>query len=337
MKPFDWVTPKDVPSAAAALSNHALALAGGIDLLSSMKQGIVAPPRVVNLKTIEDATLRAIAGDKNLRVGALVTLRELAADAGVRKRYPALAEAAGVVGSPQIRNVGTVGGNLCQRPRCWYFRDEAVKCLKKGGAECFAFTGRNEYHAVLAGGPCWIVHPSDLAPALLALDGRVLIHDGMRERALPLDEFFVPPKVDPTRETVLGEGELVVGVELPLALAAESGWRSAYEKIRERESFDWALAAAAVALQLEGDVVKDARVALGGVAPVPLRSPAAEAALKGKPLTDETALAAGKAAFADADPLEENGYKLHLGPNAVRIAALRAGGRPVDGGAAGGR
>jgi xanthine dehydrogenase YagS FAD-binding subunit len=333
MKSFAWVTPEDVPSAAAALLEGGAPLAGGIDILSSMKQGIATPGRVVNLKSLQDPGLRAIEGDKNLRVGALVTLSQLAADPLARARYVLLVEAALAVGSPQIRNVGTVGGNLCQRPRCWYFRDEGVACLKKGGADCLAYGGRNEYHAVLAGGPCWIVHPSDLAPALVALDARVLIRGGEdpnAERDIAAADFFVPPAVDVTRETVLGAGELVVAVELPLATA---GWDGAYVKLRERGGFDWALASAAVALKLEGGVVQDARVALGGVAPVPLRSPAAEAALKGRPVTDETAREAGLRAFADADPLDENGFKLHLGPNAVRIAALKAAGVPSGAGA----
>lgn len=324
MNRFTYATPSDLAVATATLSAEARPLAGGIDLLSSMKQGIATPATVVNLKSIEAPGLRAIEGDKNLRVGALVTLRDLAEHAQMKTRYAALVDAARSVGSPQIRHVGTVGGNLCQRPRCWYFRDEGVPCLKKGGATCFAEDGRNAYHAVLRGGPCHIVHPSDLAPAFLSLDARVLVHDGAKERAVPIAAFFVHPEDDVERETILKDDELVVAVELPLAMA---GWNGAYFKMRERESFDWALASAAVNVKLEGDVVVDARVALGGVAPVPVRSEAAEAALKGKPLTDATAQAAGKAAFADAVALGENAYKLTLGPNVVRIAALRAVGK----------
>lgn len=327
MNRFEWVTPKDLASAVAALDAQSRPLAGGIDLLSSMKQGIAAPARVVHLKGLPEPGLRAIEGDKNLRVGALVTLRELAADPQIRARYVLLVEAAESVGSPQIRNVGTVGGNLCQRPRCWYFRDGDLTCLKKGGTECFALAGRNAYHAVLRGGPCHMVHPSDLAPALLALDARVLVHDGEAERAVPIAAFFVHPETDPARETILKAGELVVGVELPLATAA---WDGAYVKMRERESFDWALASAAVNLKVEDGKVVDARVALGGVAPVPVRSEAAEEVLKGLPLGEEAARIAGDAAFEDAEALGENGYKRKLGPNVVRIAALRAAGKGDD-------
>ncbi len=321
MNAFEWVTPKDLKGAVSALSgDSAKVLAGGIDLLCEMKEGLVTPSHVVNLKSI--AGLNQMVGRDDLRIGALVTLTELAESEPVRSQYKAVAEAALSVGSPQIRNVGTVGGNLCQRPRCWYYRDVAIECLKKGGDRCFAEDGENEYHAILGGGPCHIVHPSDLAPALIAFDAKVEIQ-GTSARSLPLLDFFVLPAVNWGQENVLAPNEIVTAVTLPKATA---GWKSAYYKFRERESFDWALASAAVTLRMSGNTVQDCRVVLGGVAPIPWRSKEAESALKGKTISPALAEAAGKAAVAGAKPLKHNGYKVRLAANVVRIALLRAAG-----------
>lgn len=321
MNAFEWVTPKDLEGAVSALSGESVkALAGGIDLLCEMKEGLVTPSRVVNLKTI--AGLNEMTGRDDLKIGALVTLTELAESERVESQYKAVAEAARSVGSPQIRNVGTVGGNLCQRPRCWYYRDVAIECLKKGGDRCYAEDGENEYHAILGGGPCHIVHPSDLAPALIAFDAKVDIQ-GTSARSLPLLDFFVLPAVNWGQENVLTPNEIVTAVTLPKATA---GWRSAYYKFRERESFDWALASAAVTLRMSGNTVQDCRVVLGGVAPIPWRSNEAEAALKGKTITPGVAETAGKAAVTGAKPLKHNGYKVRLAANVVRIAVLRAAG-----------
>lgn len=321
MNAFEWVTPKDLKGAVAALrGDKAKALAGGMDLLCEMKEGLVEPSHVVNLKSI--AGLNEVSGRDDLRIGALVTLAELADSERVRSQYRAVADAALSVGSPQIRNVGTVGGNLCQRPRCWYYRDAGIECLKKGGDECYAENGENEYHAILGGGPCHIVHPSDLAPALIAMDAKVEIQ-GTSSRSLPLLEFFVLPAVNWGKENVLERGEIVTAVTLPKSTA---GWKSAYYKFRERESFDWALASAAVALRMSGDTVQESRIVLGGVAPVPWRSKEAEAALNGKSLSQAVAETAGKAAVRGAKPLKHNGYKVRLAANVVRIALLRAAG-----------
>lgn len=325
MHAFEYVNPSSVKAAVDELAKAGAkgkAIAGGIDLLGEMKDYIRTPDVVVNLKAIPG--LRGLtAGRTGLQIGALVTLAELEAHAGVRERYTALAEAASVVGSPQIRNVGTVGGNLCQRPRCWYYRDEEVICLKKGGTTCFAVEGENQYHAILGAGPSWIVHPSDLAPALIALNASVTIAGPRGQRSVPLERFFVLPTVDVHNENILKPGEIVTQVSVPRPAA---GARSHYLKVRHRESFDWALSGAAVLLEMAGNRVREARVVLSGVAPIPWRSKEAEAVVKGKVLTPELADRAGAAAVADARPLGKNEYKVPLTRNTVRLALLGAAG-----------
>lgn len=326
MKAFEYVNPTDVRSATAALAEageHGKAMAGGIDLLGELKDYIRTPDVVVNLKTIPG--LNAIQSDgKGLHLGALVRLFEIVEHPAIREKYAALADAAGVVGTPQIRNVGTLGGNLCQRPRCWYYRDEEVVCLKKGGTICYAANGENQYHAIIAGGPSYIVHPSDTAPALIALNASVQIAGPKGMRTVPLERFFILPTDDFRRENILEPGEIVTRVSIPMPAA---GTRSHYLKIRQKESFDWALSGAAVALTMNGDTVKDCRVVLSGVAPIPWRSKEAEAVLRGKTLTPELADKAGAAAVSIAKPLAKNQYKVPLTHNTVRLAVLTAAGK----------
>jgi xanthine dehydrogenase YagS FAD-binding subunit len=315
MNDFKWSQPKTINEATAALKDNGAALGGGIELLCLMKDDLLRPMRVVDLKQIPN--LNKIEFGNTVKIGALVTLVEIAQNADVIRQYPVLAQSAKSVGSPQIRNVGTLGGNLCQRPRCWYFRDPEVKCLKKGGSLCYAVAGNNQYHAVHGGGPCYIVHPSDLAPALIALNATVVTNT----RKIPMAEFFVPPTERMDHETSLQENEIVTGVEFP-----HESVKSAYYKSRERASFDWALASCAVSLKMSGNNVSGARVVLGGVAPVPWRSGAAEKALVGKPVSAESATAAGRAAMATARPLSDNAYKIPLAENVVKIAVLMAAG-----------
>ncbi len=316
MNAFTWVEPKNLEEVVSALRQGGVLLAGGIDLLTLLKERLIEPPTVVNLKSLKN--LKAIQLGPPLRLGALVTLREIAENEEIRKNYPALAESALSVGSPQIRNVGTLGGNLCQRPRCWYFRNEEIHCLKKGGIACFAVAGNNEYHAILGGGPCHIVHPSDVAPALIALNATVETN----KRKMSLEQFFVLPKDNVRAENVLEKDEIVTQIEVP---RESLGWRSAYVKIRERPSFDWALVGCAVALRLSRDGnVADARVVLSGVAPIPWRSPEAENALKGKKVNDAIAEEAGRIALQKATPMTQNAYKVKLAINAVRWAIMKA-------------
>jgi xanthine dehydrogenase YagS FAD-binding subunit len=256
--------------------------------------------------------------DGGLRIGALTTISDIAASDEVARSFPGLAQAARDVASPQLRNQGTLGGNLCQRPRCWYFRGE-FHCAKKGGDTCYAIEGENRYHAIFGGDPCYIVHPSDTAPMLVALGASVKVAGQGEERTVALEDFFVLPDEELYKENVLQPGEMVTEISVP---PPASGLVSSYRKVRERGSWDFALASVALALRMSGGRVEEARVVLGGVAPKPWRSPAAEAALAGKQLDTATAQAAAEAAVAGAEPLEQNGYKVLLVKGVVEESLL---------------
>ena len=331
MKAFKLANPTTLDQAIEVLRANrqrgargkAQVLAGGQDLLTEMKEHLAEPDVVVNLKGIRD--LDAIRDDADeLSIGALATLTALEEHERVRARFPMLAEAARSIASPQIRSVGTVGGNLCQRPRCWYYRNEHAKCIKKGGSECFAHDGQNKYSAILGGGPSWIVHPSDLAPALVALEARVTVRGAAGERTVPIDRFFtLPSEGSVLQENVLADDEVLSRVDVP---APPSGARGTYLKFKERGSFDFALASVAVLLAIESGKISRARVVLGGVAPIPWRAPGAEAALVGHAMDEATYRAAAEAALQGAAPLAQNAYKVPLAKGLV-IRALQALGR----------
>jgi xanthine dehydrogenase YagS FAD-binding subunit len=294
-------------------------LGGGQDLLTTMKEYLERPPRVVNLKTIKG--LREIRTDDKgaLRVGATVTLTEIEEHADIIAKYPGLAEAAASVGTPQIRNLGTLGGNLCQRPRCWYYRLENAKCRKKGGTTCYAATGQNKYNAIFATGPSNIVHPSDLATMLVALGASVTIAGPSPTRTVSLEEFFVTPEQNVRAENILKNGEIVTEVTVP----ATAG-RSAYLKFKERESLDFAMSAVAAVIELAPDrTVRTARLVLGGVASVPWRVEDTEKFLVGKALGAPTIDTAATMALEGAQPLEMNAYKVPLTQALVRRALAK--------------
>lgn len=323
MRNFDYLQPRDLDQAGEMLKRDggAAILAGGTDLLDLLKSEVSAPVRVLNLKAAGEPELRRIAEqDGVLRLGALVTLSELAADATVRRRCPALAEAAAAAATPQLRNAGTLGGNLCQRPRCWYFRDPEFPCLRKGGDECFAVDGRNKFHAVIGGGPCHIVHPSDTATALLALDASILVRREGRTHAVPLARFHVLPEDDVERETQLRPDEVVTGVDVPLTAANA---RSGFTKFKYRDSWDFAVVAAAAALDVSGGVVRGGRVALGGVAPVPWLDAGATAALRGLDGSEEALDRLAAAVLTDAEPMTENAFKVPLARTLMRRTVAR--------------
>jgi xanthine dehydrogenase YagS FAD-binding subunit len=252
-------------------------------------------------------TVSVVAGG-GVAIGGLVTLAELAAHPTVRERFTVLAEAALSVATPQIRNVGTVAGNLAQRPWCWYYRN-GFPCYKAGGNRCFSAGGENQLHAIFGGGPSYIVHPSDLAPALVALDATFRVVGPGGERAVPASDFFVLPRVDVRHENVLGDDEVLASVEVP---APREGARSTYHKVMDREAWTHALVSAAAVLEMDGDVCQGARVVLGGVAPIPWRAFAAETLLVGRRMTADVAREAAEAAVADARPLSKNAYKVPL-------------------------
>ncbi|MGZ8845909.1 MAG: FAD binding domain-containing protein [Pyrinomonadaceae bacterium] len=334
MKAFEWMSPNTVAEAISALKSApapkdaddaARPIAGGQDLLTTMKDYITRPSRVVNLKSIRGLDKIVVDGKGGLHIGALVTLAQLEEHPAVRRNFPGLSEAAHSVATPQIRNLGTVGGNLCQRPRCWYFRLEDVVCLKRGGSECYAATGENKYNAILGGGPSYIVHPSDLAPMLVALGASVSIVGPDGKRNVVLDKFFtLPADGNLRRENVLRNDEIITEIQVP---ASKFAAHSTYLKFRERESMDFAISSVAAAVTLSPNkTVTEARLVLGGVAPIPWRVPKAEAALIGKTMTGDVLATTAKIALEGAQPLEKNAYKVPLTQTLVRRALAKAGG-----------
>jgi xanthine dehydrogenase YagS FAD-binding subunit len=321
MKNFEWTEPQTVEQALAWLAKangKAVLMAGGTDLFTEIKETVVEPDLVIDLKSIPG--LASIQKDETgIRIGALTPVAVLAADAMIKRDYSGLSDAAWSLATPQLRNVGTVGGNICQRPRCWYYRDAQMVCRKKGGSQCFAAKGRNKYHAIFGGGICHIVYPSDLAPMLIALDAQVTVSSPRGERSLPLGEFYALPSKNVRRENVLATDELVREVKLPLA---KKGTRSAYIKLKERETWDFALVSAAVRGTVSGGGLGEAAIVLGGVAPIPWRLGKTEAALKGKKLSESMIKEALRADLQEARPLEENGYKLQLVEAAVSRALM---------------
>jgi xanthine dehydrogenase YagS FAD-binding subunit len=322
LKAFTYVNAANEKEAVAALASaqrgRLLPMAGGMDLLGLMKDYIVSPDRVVSIKAL-DQTIAA--GDGGLRIGAAVKIADLAEHVAARKMYPALVTSAEGVGTPQIRNMGTVGGNIMQRPRCWYFRNEEFNCLKKGGSRCFAVEGENQFHAIFGDGPCHIVHPSSLAVPVIAYGGKFRVAGPNGAREIDAGEFFQLPNANLYGENVLQPNEIITHVILPAP-----GQRSAAYEVRFKQSHDWPLAAASVNLVMAGSTVKSARIVMGAVAPVPWRVPAAERVLAGKSITDAIATEAANAAVAGARPMSGNKYKIQIARTAVKRALLAAAG-----------
>jgi len=316
MKNFAYVYPKTAASIPALLSpteGSSLLYAGGTDALARMKEGLVKPERLVNLKAVKELDHLEEKED-GLHIGATVKLTSFV-KSPMAGKYPGLVEAAKSITTLQLRNMGTVGGNLCQRPRCWYFRSRHFSCLRKGGEVCFAVNGENKYHAILGGGPCFIVHPSDLAPMLIALDAKVNILGPTGERQLPLDDLFVLPETDALHETVLSPQEVITSIIVP-----KSADKSHYLKFRERRSFDFAMVSVAMAASVSGKRLSNIRVVYGGVAPKPWRAKAAEAMLEGQEITDELVENAGTEEMKAAVSLEKNEYKVILAKNLLKKA-----------------
>jgi xanthine dehydrogenase YagS FAD-binding subunit len=320
---FSYVRPKTMREAMKQLSSPGAGLhAGGTDLLGCLRDQVFAVKKLVSISGLKELNGIIATPDNGLSIGALTTITEVAEHPVVNKNYAALAQAAREVASPQLRNQGTMGGNLCQKPRCWYYRGE-FHCLRKGGEKCFAVAGENQYHCILGGGPCFTVHPSDTAPALVAFDASVRITGPKGSRTVPVEKFHVLPRTDVRRETVLEPGEIVTEIVLPPA----RGLLSSYRKVRARASWDFALAGIALALRLKDGVVADARTVLSGAAPVPWRSREIEAAITGKMLDADVIAKAAEAAMKNAQPLKENEYKVPLfrGMIEEELAAIRKG------------
>jgi len=323
MKAFRNANPKSIRDAVQLLSDEhkqgraASIAGGGSDVLQLVKERIVAPDTLVHLRAIKGLDqVRPQHGGVN--IGGLITLDALAHHPLVRKQYAVLAEAAEIVGTPQIRNAGTLAGNVCQRPWCWYFRN-GFPCLKNGGNTCFSVTGENEFHGIFGGGPSYIVHPSDTAPALVALDARFHITGPNGGRVVPAAEFFTLPKLDAKRENVLTPEEVLTEIELP---SPRANTRSTYHKVLDREAWTHAVVSAAVVLEMDKDVCKSARVVLGGVAPIPWRLPKVEAMLAGQRITPDLAAKAGEEAVVGAQALAKNKYKIPLTRATVKRTVL---------------
>lgn len=324
MERFEYARPSSKKEAIGLLGStwsDAAILAGGTDLLSLMKEYVVTPKRVVNIKNVEG--LNGIQSNaEGVIIGALVTMEELLDDKTIRSEFPALTHAAEGISSPQIRAMGTVGGDLCQRPRCWYFRNGYGLLAKDESGKSLVPEGENRYHAILDNsGPAYFVNPSSLAPALIALDAKLQLLGPKGQREVRVADFFVTPKSDHEREYVLQHNEVVANITIP---TSSRGLRSATYEVRHKTALDWPLAAAAVAVKLEGGKVSAGKIVLGHVAPIPWQAHEAAKELTGKAINESVAASAGEAAVRGAKPLSQNAYKVKLAKVAVKRALLAA-------------
>jgi len=319
---FSHIRPTSIREALAVLEEKdGLIHAGGSDLIGCLRDGVFTTDTLVSLGSIPELSGITASADGGIKIGAMTTIAEIADNEAIGSGYKALADAAKVVASPQLRNQGTIAGNLCQKPRCWYYRAD-FDCLRKGGEICYAYSGENQYHCIFGGDMCYIVHPSDTAPALAALGAVCRISSPTAGRSVSVDALHMPPSEDPQRETVLDDDEIITEVVLPRAPA---GLRSSYRKVRSRAAWDFAVVGVALALVFEGDTVARARVFLSGAAPVPWRAVGVEKRVTGTKLGAETIAAAAEASVAGAEPLSENGYKIELfrGLMAEQLEAIR--------------
>ncbi len=324
MNAFEYARPATLKEALGLLGSRwgeTEILAGGTDLLSLMKNYVATPKRVVSLNSLKE--LRGVrATAQGVTIGALTTVEQLLRDKTIGEAFPALTQAAAGITSPQMRNMGTAGGDLCQRPRCWYFRNGFGLLARDEGGRSLVPGGENRYHAILGNeGPAYFVSASSLAPALIALGAKVNLASAKGAREVLVAEFFRVPKNESERENVLQPNEILTEIAIP---AASRGMRSATYEVRQKEALDWPLATASVALKMQGGKVASARVVLGHVAPIPWRAVAAEKALAGQAISEANAARAGEAAVTGARPLSQNKYKVQLARVAVKRALVAA-------------
>jgi len=326
MRQFEYTTPQTTQQAIALLGQNwaqAQVLAGGTDLLALMKDDVQSPKRVVNIKMIPGLAGIQYNATGGLRIGALTRLADVADNADVRRYYPMVAYAFDEAASPQIRNMATVGGNLCQRPRCWYFRN-GFGLLATQNGKSMVIDGDNRYHAIIGNdGPAKFVTPSTIAPALIAHGAKIRIVGSSGQREVELAKFYRLPQAETEREHDLNPNDVVTEIIVPPA----NGVKSAQYEVRQKMAFDWPLSLASVALWMDGNTIKQANIVLGAVAPVPWLSTEAAQALVGKSINEKSAEAAGEAAVSIAKPLSRNGYKVQLTRTAVKRAILQAGGQ----------
>ncbi|SRR5579884_289055 len=328
MKAFelhDATSIQDALGLLGRLGPTARVLGGGTDLVGGIMKdwvqgkGMPLPDHLIDLTTIKD--LNGINASSNpITIGATTVLSDIIEHKDLQQKLPLLTEAAKSIASPDIRNMGTLGGNINQRPRCWFFRGENFNCYKKGGDFCYAVTGDNRYHAIIGGELCYIVHPSDTATALLALNAQARVVGSGGEKSIPFDDYFAGPRVDVLRENVLKPDEFMTHVMIP---TPASGTKMAWTKLKDRLVYDFALVSVAVAFTLDGNTWKDGRIALGGVSPVPYRAKVVEDAIKGKDVKTSIKQAASQLRTV-ARPMSNNAYKVDLAIGLIERTVLQA-------------
>jgi xanthine dehydrogenase YagS FAD-binding subunit len=335
MNKFNWYESKSIEDALEQVNstvskeiespsgNASVFKAGGTDLLDLMKEGLVQPKTIVHIRNIPGLDKITYDRGGGLKLGANVTLAEIERDQEIKSRFQALHQAVAHAATPQIRSTATIGGNLAQRTRCWYFRSSDHPCLRKGGDRCFAKDGENENHAILNNGTCVSVHASSVSTALMAFDAKVMITNDKNEvKEIPLEEFFIGPGEDASTENILRDNEMITAITIP---SPGNSTKSFYIKQGARESYDWSIADVAVVADMQGSTCNEARVVLGAIAPTPLRSRPAERVLKGKKLTAEVASRAAIAALERARPLSKNAYKIPLFESIIKEAITKIG------------
>jgi xanthine dehydrogenase YagS FAD-binding subunit len=324
MRQFDYSSATTLDGTIQLLGQNAVgqaesikALAGGTDLLPMMKADIATPSQLIDIKRLDEIPQGIGEDSSGVTLGALTKLADIELSELIRSRFPVLAQAASLAATPQLRNMATIGGNLLQRPRCWYFRQAQFHCWLKGGDDCYARDGQNQLHALYGDSPCVAVHPSDLAAALLALDAEVQLRGPAGERSLALGEFFTLPQDNHRRETQIAADELLISIRIPAKPAAT---RSIYLKAMDRKVWAFALVGVAVQLAMMGNSVADARIVLSGVAPIPWRLSAAEQMVQGQTLDEALIARVAAMALTGAQPLAHNGYKVPLAQSLIRRA-----------------
>jgi xanthine dehydrogenase YagS FAD-binding subunit len=317
MQTFKYVQPKSLSDAAGISEKEgdaAVLFAGGTDVLGLMKNDIISPLKVINLKSIPGLDKIEYTDGAGLKIGALTTVNEIAEHPVIVDKFTVLSEAAKKVASPQLRNVGTIGGNICQRPRCWYFREE-FDCIRKGGDICYAIGGENKYHCIVGGGPCYIVHPSDIAVALVALNAEFTITNGKDSRKVLADNFFVLPEQNSLQENILKPGEILTEIFIPELPSTAS---SRYIKFTERNVWDFAIVSVAANVIKSGNKINSAKIVFGGVAPIPWIDEDLNSMLNGMELSDRSIEDVAANTLMDAEPMEKNEYKIPLARNLVK-------------------
>ncbi len=312
MKSFQYISPRSVDSAISLATDNSRFLAGGIDILGEMKDYIASPRLLVNVKDLP-VTRDITQGKDSWMIGTNVTISEIEQHHELKQIFPGLQQAAAEVGSPQIRNVATLGGNLAQHSRCWYYRHRDIQCLKRGGSTCYAHDGENKYHSLFSGNPCISPVVSNLAIALAALDAKVIVRRGKDEVPLSIADLYAKAWENPEAHNSLSGNDLILRVQIP-----DTDRRSAYMQVSEKASFDWALVSCATAAKVEGAKLSKVRVVLGAVAPIPWQVQAAHDFLEGKKLDDDTAAQAAEIILKDATPREHNGYKVPIAQALIR-------------------